>query len=182
MPTRESAAEAARDQLLLDAIPKKLSQAEAEEAVTAVKKRREEELSQRVSVALPEVRPSGRGSVVPVGASPSLDPDQIPPGPRSDSSWTTDQIPPGQPTPAMDPDQIPPGQPTPVVTALSQEADDLRAALVADLLRVEQEALLNEVAETLAYLNLELLSTSEAVTHIVAVVDDFRRRCAQILG
>ena len=87
-----------------------------------------------------------------------------------------------QPSPAMDPDQIPPGQPTPVVTALSQEADDLRAALVADLLRVEQEALLNEVAETLAYLNLELLSTSEAVTHIVAVVDDFRRRCAQILG
>ena len=54
--------------------------------------------------------------------------------------------------------------------------------MVADLLRVEQEALLNEVAETLAYLNLELLSTSEAVTHIVAVVDDFRRRCAQILG
>ena len=87
-----------------------------------------------------------------------------------------------QPSPAMDPDQIPPGQPTPVVTALSQEADDLRAALVADLLRVEQDALLNEVAETLAYLNLELLSTSEAVTHIVAVVDDFRRRCAQILG
>ena len=82
----------------------------------------------------------------------------------------------------MDPDAIPPGQPTPVVTALSQEADDLRAALVADLLRVEQEALLNEVAETLAYLNLELLSTSEAVTHIVAVVNDFRRRCAQILG
>ena len=87
-----------------------------------------------------------------------------------------------QPSPAMDPDQIPPGQPSPVVTALSQKADDLRAALVADLLRVEQEALLNEVAETLAYLNLELLSTSEAVTHIVAVVDDFRRRCAQILG
>ena len=84
--------------------------------------------------------------------------------------------------PGMDPDQFPPGQPTPVVTALSQEADDLRAALVADLLRVEQEALLDEVAETLAYLNLELLSTSEAVTHIVAVVDDFRRRCAQILG
>ena len=153
MPTRESAAEAALDQQLLDAIPKKLSQAEAEEAVTAVKKRKEEELSQRVSVALPGVRPSGRGSVVPVGASPSLDPDQIPPG-----------------------------QPTPVVTALSQEADDLRAALVADLLRVQQEALLDEVAETLAYLNLELLSTSEAVTHIVAVVDDFRRRCAQILG
>ena len=92
------------------------------------------------------------------------------------------QNPLGQPSPAMDPDAIPPGQPTPVVTALSQEADDLRAALVADLLRVEQEALLNEVAETLAYLNLELLSTSEAVTHIVAVVDDFRRRCAQILG
>ena len=92
------------------------------------------------------------------------------------------QTPPGQPSPAMDPDAIPPGQPTPVVTALSQEADDLRAALVAGLLRVEQEALLNEVAETLAYLNLELLSTSEAVTHIVAVVDDFRRRCAQILG
>ena len=92
------------------------------------------------------------------------------------------QTPPGQPSPAMDPDAIPPGQPTPVVTAVSQEAEDLRAALVADLLRVEQEALLNEVAETLAYLNLELLSTSEAVTHIVAVVDDFRRRCAQILG
>ena len=84
--------------------------------------------------------------------------------------------------PGMDPDQIPPGQPTPVVTALSQEADDLRAALVADLLRVEQEALLDEVAQTLAYLNLELLSTSEAVTHIVAVVEDFRRRCAWILG
>ena len=92
------------------------------------------------------------------------------------------QSPPGQPSPVMDPDAIPPGQPTPVVTALSQEADDLRAALVADLLRVEQDALLNEVAETLAYLNLELLSTSEAVTHIVAVVDDFRRRCGQILG
>ena len=153
MPTRESTEEAALDQQLLDAIPKFLSQAEAKEAVTAFKKRREEELSQGVSVALPGVQPSGRGSVVPVGASPSLDPDQIPPG-----------------------------QPTPVVTALSQEADDLRAALVADLLRVEQEALLNEVAETLAYLNLELLSTSEAVTHIVAVVDDFRRRCAQILG
>ena len=84
--------------------------------------------------------------------------------------------------PGMDPDQFPPGQPTPVVTALSQEADDLRAALVADLLRVQQEALLNELAETLAYLNLELLSTSEAVTHIVAVVDDFRTRCARILG
>ena len=92
------------------------------------------------------------------------------------------QIPSGQPSSAMDPDDIPPWQPTPVVTALSQEADDLRAVLVADLLRVEQEALLNEVAETLAYLNLELLSTSEAVTHIVAVVNDFRRRCAQILG
>ena len=106
-------------------------------------------------------------SVLTLQPSPAMDPDQIPPG---------------QPTPAMDLDQIPPGQPSPVVTALSQEADDLRAALVADLLRVEQEALLNEVAETLAYLNLELLSTSEAVTHIVAVVDDFRRRCAQILG
>ena len=46
MPTRESAAEAALDQQLLDAIPKTLSQAEAQEAVTAVKKRREEELSQ----------------------------------------------------------------------------------------------------------------------------------------
>ena len=46
MPTRESAAEAALDQQLLDAIPKTLSQAEAEEAVAAVKKRREEELSQ----------------------------------------------------------------------------------------------------------------------------------------
>ena len=92
------------------------------------------------------------------------------------------QRPPGQPSRVMDPDAIPPAQPTPVVTALSQEADELRAALVADLVRVEQDALLNEAAETLAYLNLELLSTSEAVTHIVAVVDDFRRRCAQILG
>ena len=100
---------------------------------------------------------------------------------RERFAWCYREIPSGR-NPGMDPDQIPPGQPAPVVTALSQEADDLRAALVADLLRVQQEALLDEVAETLAYLNLELLSTSEAVTHIVAVVDDFRSRCARILG
>ena len=46
MPKRESAAETARDQLLLDAIPKGLPVAEAKEAVEAVKKERQEELSQ----------------------------------------------------------------------------------------------------------------------------------------
>ena len=46
MPKRESAAETARDQLLLDAIPKGLPPAEAKEAVEAVKKKRQQELSQ----------------------------------------------------------------------------------------------------------------------------------------
>ena len=46
MPMRESAADAALDQQLLDAIPKGLPLAEAKEAVEAVKKKRQEELSQ----------------------------------------------------------------------------------------------------------------------------------------
>ena len=46
MPKRESAAETARDQLLLDAIPKGLPLAEAKQAVEAVKKKRQQELSQ----------------------------------------------------------------------------------------------------------------------------------------
>ena len=46
MPKRDSAAETARDQLLLDAIPKGLPPAEAKEAVEAVKKKRQQELSQ----------------------------------------------------------------------------------------------------------------------------------------
>ena len=46
MPKRELAAETARDQLLLDGIPKGLPVAEAKEAVEAIKKKRQEELSQ----------------------------------------------------------------------------------------------------------------------------------------
>ena len=46
MPKRESAAETARDQLLLDAIPKGLPLAEAKQAVEAVKKKRQQQLSQ----------------------------------------------------------------------------------------------------------------------------------------
>ena len=177
MPKRELAAETARDQLLLDGIPKGLPPAEAKDAVEAVKKKRQQELSQGTTEPGCLSTESKRARIK------ISDKDFRMPKRESAAKAALDQqIPPGQPSPAMDPDKIPPGQPTPVVIALSQEADDLRAALVADLLRVEQEALLNEVAETLAYLNLELLSTSEAVTHIVAVVDDFRRRCAQILG
>ena len=46
MPKRELAAETARDQLLLNAIPKGLPVAEAKEAVEAIKKKRQQELSQ----------------------------------------------------------------------------------------------------------------------------------------